>query len=114
MSSKRNRNIPIQIYLNEDEKKILDYKTTIAHMRSQSAFIRHMIKYGFVYDVDYSPLQECNYQLAKIGNNINQIAHIANNNQSITELQIDEVKELMKRIWQLQQSILSRQPYTKQ
>lgn len=112
--SKRNRPILIQIYLSEDEKNILDEKVRLSRSRNYSSFIRHLIKYGFVYDVDYSYISEMNYQLGKIGNNINQIAHIANTNACISQNQINEVKELMQKIWRTQESILSKQPYTKQ
>lgn len=112
--SKRNRPILIQIYLSEDEKIILDEKLRLSKSRNYSCFIRHLIKYGFVYDVDYSYISEMNYQLGKIGNNINQIAHIANTNACISQNQINEVKELMQKIWRTQESILSKQPYTKQ
>ena len=110
---KRNRPILIQIYLNEDEKIILDEKVRLSGSSNISTYIRHLIKYGFVYDVDYSNLSQMNYQLGKIGNNINQIAHIANTTEQISKSQIDEVKEMMKKIWRIQESILSRQPSTR-
>lgn len=111
--TKRNRPILIQIYLNEDEKIILDEKVRLSGSRNISTYIRHLIKYGLVYDVDYSNLSEMNYQLGKIGSNINQIAHIANASENISQNQINQIKEEMQKIWHIQESILSRQPFTR-
>lgn len=102
------------LYLSEEEKAILDVKVKLSGMKNTNIFLRHLIKYGYVYEVDYSELHENNYQLGKIGNNINQIAHIANSTGTISQSEINEVKEQMSKIWQLQESILSKQPYRKQ
>ena len=83
-------------------------------MRSKSAFIRQLIVEGFVYDVDYSYLRDYNYQLGKIGNNINQIAHRINETESIYKADIDEVKNQMDELWKVQKNMLSKQPYSKQ
>ena len=102
------------LYLSEEEKAILDEKVKLSGMKNANIFLRHLIKYGYVFEVDYSELHENNYQLGKIGNNINQIAHLANSTGTISQSQINEVKEFMNQIWQLQESILSKQPYRKQ
>ena len=94
----RERKIPIQIYLSEDE----DY------------FLRHLILYGYVYDIDYSELQEYNSALAKIGNNLNQIAKRMNATGNVYEADVKQVKELMQKVWHTQKSMLSRQPLIKQ
>ncbi len=112
--SERNRNIPIQFYLNEDEDYILTQKQKISGMKSKSAFLRHLVLYGYTYDIDYSELKEYNTALARIGNNLNQITKRANQTGSIYADDIKEVKELMKKVWQLQKSMLSKQPYIKQ
>lgn len=74
----RNRKHPIQLYLSDDEYKILKEKWKLSEMVSMSSFLRHLIIYGFVYDVDYSDLRDYNTQLSRIGNNLNQLAKKAN------------------------------------
>lgn len=71
MSKERERKNPIQIYLSDDEKYILDNKVAASGMRSISEFIRHLIIYGYVYDIDYKDLREYDKQLSIIGKNIN-------------------------------------------
>ena len=110
----RSRKYGIVIHLSEDEKYILDEKTKCSNMKSRSAFIRHLILYGYVYDVNYDHLREYNAQLARIGNNLNQIAKRMNATGNVYQADVKEVKELMKQVWQSQKSMLSRQPSIKQ
>ena len=110
----RSRKYGIVIHLSEDEKYILDEKTKCSNMASRSAFIRHLILYGYVYDIDYSELQEYNAALARIGNNLNQIAKRMNATGNVYKADVNEVKELMQKIWHTQKSMLSRQPLIKQ
>ena len=102
------------LYLSDDEKRILEGKYKLSGMRSRAAFIRQLIIEGIVYDVDYSYLREYNVGLAKIGTNINQIAHRINETRSIYQTDINEIKKEMDKLWQLQKSMLSRQPYLEQ
>ena len=104
----------MQIYLSDDEHYILEQKCKASGMKSKSSFIRHMILYGYVYDVNYDHLREYNAQLARIGNNLNQIAKRMNATGNVYQADVKEVKELMKQVWQSQKSMLSRQPSIKQ
>ena len=110
----RSRNNSFTLYLNDDEKRILDAKWKLSGMKSRSAYIRQMLLEGIVYDVDYSELREYNYQLGKIGNNINQIAHKVNSTGEITESEIEALKKEMDEVWRLQKSMLSQQVYLQQ
>lgn len=113
--AKRERQNELKIYLNNDEQYILEQKFKISGMKSKSSFIiRHLILYGYVYDVDYEHLREYNTILARIGNNLNQIAKRMNATGNVYEADVKEVKELMKQVWQSQKSMLSKQPSIKQ
>lgn len=112
--SERDRKIPIQIYLSEDEDYILKQKCKASGMKSKSAFIRHLILYGYVYDVNYEHLREYNTILSRIGNSLNQIAKRMNATGNVYAADAREVKELMKQVWQSQKSMLSKQPSIKQ
>ena len=104
----------LKIFLSDDEQYILNRKFLQSGMQSKSAFIRHLILYGYVYEVNYSYLQEYNTALARIGNNLNQIAKRINTTGSIYKNDINEVKEIMEKIWHTQKSMLSQQPLIKQ
>ena len=110
----RSRKHRFTLRLSDDEARILEGKFKLSGMRSRSAFLRQLLIEGFVYDVDYSYLREYNVGLAKIGTNINQIAHRINETRSIYQTDINEIKKEMEKLWQLQKSMLSRQPYLEQ
>ena len=110
----RERQNELKIYLSDDEQYILEQKWKISGMKSKSAFIRHLILYGYVYDVNYEHLREYNTTLSRISNTLNQIAKRMNATGNVYKSDVNEVKELMKQVWQSQKSMLSKQPSIKQ
>ncbi len=111
--AKRTRINPVQFYLNDDEQYILDAKFKESKMKSKSAFLRKLVLFGFVYDVDYSYLRDYNTELGRISKSLNQIAKRINSTNHIYQEDMDEVKELMNQVWHTQKSMLSKQPLIK-
>ena len=109
----RKRTNPVQFYLDDDEQYILDEKFRVSGMKSKSAFLRKLILYGYVYDVDYSYLRNYNTELGQISSSLNQIAKRLNSTGNIYKEDMDEVKELMNEVWHTQKSMLSKQPLIK-
>ena len=109
----RKRTNPVQFYLDDDEQHILDEKFRVSGMKSKSAFLRKLILYGYVYDVDYSYLRNYNTELGRISSSLNQIAKRLNSTGNIYKEDMDEVKELMNEVWRTQKSMLSKQPLIK-
>ena len=109
----RKRTNPVQFYLDDDEQYILDEKFRVSGMKRKSAFLRKLILYGYVYDVDYSYLRNYNTELGRISSNLNQIAKRINSTGNIYQEDMDEVKELMNEVWRTQKSMLSKQPLIK-
>jgi len=64
--AKRTRNNKILLCLSDDEKFILDEKWKLSELRSRSDFIRQLIIYGYVFDVNYDGLKEYNKELNAI------------------------------------------------
>ena len=110
----RNRKNTLQIYLDNDELYILNRKLKQSGMNSKSAFIRHLILYGYVYDVDYYCLHKMNTLLASTSNSLTQIAKRVNTTGNIYKDDLNEIKEIMEKIWHTQKSMLSQQPLAKQ
>lgn len=113
MKNRTRKNV-LYLRLSDDEMRILNAKTKLSGMSSRSSFLRQLIIEGLVYDVDYSYLREYNAQLGKIGGNINQIAKRINETRSIYQTDINEIQKEMDKLWQLQKSMVSRQPYREQ
>lgn len=109
--TRKNRN---EFHLSDDEQYILEQKFKLSGMKSKAAFLRTMILYGYVYDVDYSFLQKYNAELGRISSNLNQITKRINATGNVYEQDIKEVKELMNEVWRTQKSMLLKQPLIKQ
>jgi len=114
MNKTRTRNNEFKFFLSDDEKALLEAKWKASGLPSRSAYIRNLIIYSFVYDIDYSELKQYNKALSQINNNINQIARKANTYDMATNDDIKKIKEMMDEIWHIQRSMLSRQPLTRQ
>lgn len=109
--TRTNRN---EFHLNDDEQYILDEKFKLSGMKSKSAFLRKLILYGYVYEVDYSYLRNYNTELGRISSSLNQIAKRINSTDHIYQEDMNEVKELMNEVWRTQKSMLLKQPLIKQ
>ena len=101
-------------WLSDDEQYILEQKVKISGMKSKSAFLRRLILYGFVYDLDYSDLRDYNATLGKISGNLNQIAKRMNATGNVYKADVEEVKKMMKQVWDTQLAMLKKQPSMKQ
>lgn len=100
----------LKIYLSDDEKYILDRKVELSKRKSVSGYIRTLILYGLVYDVDYSYLRSYNETLGKISGSLNQIAKRINIIGNVYEEDMKEIKAIMSEIWRTQKEMLKKQP----
>lgn len=114
MTKNRSRKHKFTIYLSDDEKRLLEEKCKLSSLPSMSAYVRNLIIYSFVYDIDYSELKKFNTALSQINNNLNQLAKKANTYDVATKEDIKKAKEMMDEIWHIQRSMLSKQPLTRQ
>lgn len=106
----RERKNQIILRLDDAELMMLNEKVNASKLHSKSEYLRQLIVHGKVYYCDYNELSRLNYEIGKIGNNINQIAHRMNSQNHIYKSDIEEIKTLMEKVWQLQKSTLSWQP----
>ena len=75
-----------------------------------SRYLRTMALNGCIIKPDNSDLRQVDYELHKIGVNINQIAKKVNETGNIYSKDIEQLQEMMDSIWQLQKYILSDAP----
>ena len=106
----RSRKNELKVFLSDDEKITLEEKWKLSGLPNISSFIRQLIIYGFVYDVNYDGLKEYCRQLSAIGTNVNQIVRLCQKTGNIYEDDIKEIKELMEKTWRTQECMLSKQP----
>ena len=114
MDKNRNRKFRMNLRLSDDELRILDAKVALSVYRDRNAYLRALIIYDNSYSADYSELHDYNVTLARIASSLNQIAKRVNATGSVYRNDMNEVKELMNRVWHTHESMLSRQPSTNQ
>ena len=105
----RKRNIQMKFWVTEEEKRLIDEKIKQLPTQRYGAYLRKMAIDGYIIHTDMSSLKEMNKALFSIGRNINQIAKRLNAGGTAYKADMDEIRERMEQIWQLQRRILSNQ-----
>ena len=106
----RKRNIQIKFYVTEEEKQLIDEKLSQLPTRRYGAYLRKMAIDGYIIKLDTADIKVFTGELAAIGRNINQIAKRVNTGDSLYREDIQEIRERLDEIWQLQRRILSSLP----
>ena len=74
------------------------------------AYLRKMAIDGYIIYSDTADIKAFTAELGAIGRNINQIAKRINAGGPVYEADLQEIRERLDEIWQLQRRILSNQP----
>ena len=105
----RKRNIQMKFWVTEEEKRLIDEKMKQLPTQMYGAYLRKMAIDGYIIYTDMSNLKEMNKTLFSIGRNINQIAKKWGAGGPAYQADMDEIRERLDQIWQLQRRILSSQ-----
>ena len=92
---KKDKVIGIRVTKQEKERLI------IKSQKAEMSLSEYLIEQGLERDiVIIDDIKSFVYELRKIGNNINQLTHLANSG-IIKVVYLDEVKESLKKIWRV-------------
>lgn len=105
----RKRNIQMKFYVTEEEKRLIDEKMTQLPTHRYGAYLRKMAIDGYIIYTDTADIKAFTSELSAIGRNINQIAKRLNAGGAAYQADIQEIRERLDEIWQLQRRILSSQ-----
>ena len=105
----RKRNIQMKFWVTEEEKRLIDEKMKQLPTQRYGAYLRKMAIDGYIIYTDTKDIKEMNRTLFSIGRNINQIAKRLNAGGPTYQADIQEIRERLDQIWQLQRHILSNQ-----
>ena len=105
----RKRNIQIKFYVTEEEKQLIEQKMAQLPTQRIGAYLRKMAIDGYIIYTDTTDIKAFTAELSAIGRNINQIAKRLNAGSPVYQADIQEIRERLDEIWQLQRRILSRQ-----
>lgn len=103
----RKRNIQMKFYVTEEEKQMIEEKMKLLPTGRYGAYLRKMAIDGYIIYTDTADIKSFTSELQGIGRNINQIAKRLNSGAPAYDADIEEIKERLNQIWQLQRHILS-------
>ena len=95
---KRNRYIEKKIRLRPDENNYIKNKMDNAGRKNFNAFALEMLIQGQVNIVDFKSLSDLKIAIDRVGKNVNQIAKKVNESGDVSKNDIDETKNLLKKI----------------
>ena len=108
MARNLGRSVPLQFYVTEEERRLIEQKMALLGTRNMSAYLRKMALDGYVVRMDLPELKELVSLMRYTSNNINQMARRLNEGGQIYEVDVREVCQNQERLWEGLHEILDR------
>ena len=107
--AKRKRDIQLKFRVTPQEREMIETKMAQFGTANMAAYLRKMAIDGYIIYTDTTEIKAFTSELSAIGRNINQIAKRINAGGPAYQADMDEIRERLDEIWQLQRRILSSQ-----
>lgn len=95
------RDKQLNIRVTQYEYELIKERMKKSGSASLREFVVDAATNGFLINVDYSDIKALSYEINRIGNNVNQIAHRINSEGVIYKTEIEEVQENVDMIWKM-------------
>ena len=105
----RKRPIVLRCPVTVEERALIEQKMAQLPTQRIGAYLRKMAIDGYIIYTDTADIKAFTVELSSIGRNINQIAKKLNAGGPVYQADMDEIRERLDQIWQLQRRILSNQ-----
>ena len=105
----RKRPIILRCPVTAEERALIEQKMAQLPTQRIGAYLRKMAIDGFIIYTDTTDIKAFTTELSAIGRDINQIAKQINATGSPYQADMEEIRERLDEIWQLQRHILSSQ-----
>ena len=105
----RKRPIVLRCPVTAEERALIEQKMAQLHTKRIGAYLRKMAIDGYIIQVDTTDIREMTKALGSIGRNISQIAKRMNAGGPAYQADMEEIRERLEQIWQLQRRILLSQ-----
>ena len=107
--AKRKRDIQLKFRVTPQEREMIETKMAQFGTTNMAAYLRKMAIDGYIIYTDTADIKAFTKELSAIGRNINQIAKRINAGGPAYQADMDEIRERLDEIWQLQRRILLSQ-----
>ncbi len=104
--AERKRAIQLKLWVDENEKNLIEKKMKILGTRNFGAYARKMLIDGYIIKVDYSEQRKLAAEVNKIGVNINQICKRIDSTDRVYSEDVAELRKRMDEVWRLLKSKL--------
>ena len=105
----RKRPIVLRCPVTAEERALIEQKMAQLPTQRIGAYLRKMAIDGYIVYTDTADIKAFTAELSAIGRNINQITKKLNAGGPAYQADMDEIRERLDQIWQLQRRILSSQ-----
>ena len=105
----RKRPIVLRCLVTAEERALIEQKMAQLPTQRIGAYLRKMAIDGYIIYTDTADIKAFTKELSAIDRNINQIAKRINAGGPAYQADMDEIRERLDEIWQLQRHILSSQ-----
>ena len=102
----RKRPIVLRCPVTAEERALIEQKMAQLPTQRIGAYLRKMAIDGYIIYTDTTDIKQMNKQLSAISRNINQIAKKLNAGGAVYQADMEEIRERLDEIWQLQRRIL--------
>lgn len=104
----RERAIQKKFFVSEEENEMLKQKMELIGYENFSQYARKMLLNGQVIKVDMTPIKDLAREINAIGKNINQIARICNETNSVYGNEMTELQDSMSQMFIKISKVLER------
>ena len=108
MTRKRIRNVPIYVWVRQDELEAIQERMASLGIQNMSAYIRKMALNGYVLYVDLTPVKELVSLLRRCSNNINQVAIQANTYGGVYPGEVELLRRDYDALWERTGEVLKQ------
>ena len=105
----RKRPIILRCPVTAEERLLIEQKMAQLQTKRIGAYLRKMAIDGYIIYTDTTDIKGFTAEISSIGRNINQIAKRVNAGGPTYQADMEEIRERLDQIWQLQRRILLSQ-----
>ena len=99
MKRKEGRTIGLYTKVSPEEKELIAKKMALLGTKNQRAYLRKMALDGYVIHLDMGDVRELIRLLRNVSNNVNQIAHRANETRNLYAEDVEDIRQGYLAVW---------------
>lgn len=108
MMESEKRDVEIMFWVTPTESRLIQSKMEAMGTKNRSAYLRKVALDGYIIRLDLPELKEIVTLMKRTSNNVNQLARCANESGRIYEVDVREICENQKKLWEGLHAVLKK------